>query len=64
LSVYNWGSFSNAIHTAEFHPNGTLITGDNGAGKSTFIDALTALLLRAGKASFNVAAAQGGTNDR
>ncbi len=64
LSVYNWGSFSNAIHTAEFHPKGTLITGDNGAGKSTFIDALTALLLTAGKASFNVAAAQGGSNDR
>lgn len=64
LSVYNWGSFSNAIHTAEFHPKGTLITGDNGAGKSTFIDALTALMLRAGKASFNVAAAQGGQNDR
>ncbi len=63
LSVYNWGSFD-GLHTASIDPEGTLITGDNGAGKSTLIDGLMALLLPAGKASFNVAAAQGDRADR
>jgi len=63
LSVYNWGSF-NGLHTASVDPGGTLVTGDNGTGKSTFIDGLMALLLPAGKATFNVAAAQGDRSDR
>ncbi len=63
LSVYNWGSF-NGLHTALIDPMGTLVTGDNGAGKSTFIDGLMALLLPAGRATFNVAAAQGDRSDR
>jgi len=63
LSVFNWGSF-HGLHTASIEPEGTLVTGDNGAGKSTFIDGLMALLLPAGKATFNVAAAQGDRSDR
>lgn len=63
LSVFNWGSF-NGLHTAKIDAYGTLITGDNGSGKTTFIDGLMALLHPAGKASFNVAAAQGDRSDR
>ncbi len=63
LSVFNWGSF-NELHTAKIDPGGTLITGDNGSGKSTLVDGLMALLLPAGKATFNVAAAQGDRSDR
>lgn len=63
LSVFNWGSF-HGLHTASIDPEGTLVTGDNGAGKSTFIDGLMALLLPAGRAMFNVAAAQGDRSDR
>jgi uncharacterized protein YPO0396 len=63
LAVFNWGSFD-GLHSATIDPFGTLITGDNGAGKSTFIDGLMALLLPAGKATFNVAAAQGDRADR
>ena len=63
LSVFNWGSF-HGLHSAAIDPHGTLVTGDNGAGKSTFIDALMALLLPAGRATFNVAAAQGDRSDR
>ena len=63
LSVFNWGSF-NGLHSAAIDPMGTLITGDNGSGKSTLIDGLMALLLPAGKATFNVAAAQGDRADR
>jgi len=63
LSVFNWGSFD-GLHTARIDPEGTLITGDNGSGKSTFVDGLMALLLPAGRATFNVAAAQGDRTDR
>tara|TARA_R110001599_G_scaffold348751_1_gene576299 strand:- start:2753 stop:6130 length:3378 start_codon:yes stop_codon:yes gene_type:complete len=63
LSVYNWGSFE-GLHTARIDPEGTLITGDNGSGKSTLVDGLMALLLPAGRATFNVAAAQGDRTDR
>lgn len=63
LSVFNWGSFE-GLHTARIDPEGTLITGDNGSGKSTFVDGLMALLLPAGRATFNVAAAQGDRTDR
>lgn len=63
ISVFNWGSF-HQLHTARIDPEGTLITGDNGAGKSTFIDGLMALLQPPNKANFNVAAAQGARSDR
>jgi uncharacterized protein YPO0396 len=63
LSVCNWGSFSN-ITTVEIDAQGTLVTGETGAGKSTLIDGLMALLQRAGSATFNVAAAQGAKGDR
>ncbi len=63
LSVYNWGSF-HGLHTAKIDPVGTLVTGDNGSGKTTFIDGLMALLLSAGRATFNIAAAQGDRSDR
>jgi len=63
VSVFNWGSFSGP-HTAKINPQGTLITGDTGAGKSTLIDGLMALLQPAGRASFNIAAAQGDSADR
>ncbi len=63
LSVYNWGSF-HGLHRGRIDPGGTLLTGDNGADKSTLIDGLMALLLSSGRAMFNVAAAQGDRHDR
>ena len=63
LTVYNWGSF-NGLHSISINPDGTLITGENGAGKSTIIDGLMVLLCSAGRVSFNMAAAQGDKTDR
>ncbi|WP_019674154.1 ATP-binding protein [Psychrobacter lutiphocae] len=63
LSLFNWGSF-HGLHHANIDPEGTLITGDNGSGKSTLIDGLMALLMPAGRATFNVAAAQNDKSDR
>ena len=46
LSIYNWGVF-NGLFTGYFDPvNGTFITGANGSGKTTFIDAYQLLFLR------------------
>lgn len=63
ISVYNWGSF-NGLHTIHIDPDGTLITGENGSGKSTIIDALMTLLRPAGKVDYNLAAAQDKKKDR
>ena len=62
IEVYNWGSFC-GLNQVNINPDGTLITGENGAGKSTVIDALMALLRSPSKASFNIAASQN-TRDR
>ena len=63
LTVFNWGSFS-GLHSVTIDGAGTLITGENGAGKSTMIDGLMILLSSAGKAQFNIAASQGDRSDR
>ena len=63
VTVYNWGSF-NGLHTLNIDPEGTLITGENGSGKSTIIDALMTLLRPASRVSYNLAAAQEKKNDR
>lgn len=63
VSVFNWGSF-NGLHTLNINPDGTLITGENGSGKSTIIDALMTLLRPAGKIDYNIAAAQDQKKDR
>ncbi len=64
LSIYNWGVF-NGLFTGYFDPvNGTFITGANGSGKTTFIDAYQLLFLPPAKTLFNLAAAQGNKKDR
>ena len=65
ISVSNWGTFSGkVVHTARIDPDGTLVTGHTGAGKTTFIDAHQVLLLPPGSAYFNIAAAQADRRDR
>jgi uncharacterized protein YPO0396 len=65
ISVYNWGTFGGSrIHTAAVDPNGTLITGHTGAGKTTFVDAHQVLMSPPGGAYFNMAAAQNDRRDR
>lgn len=63
ISVFNWGTFK-GVHTVRVHPNGTLITGETGAGKSTLVDAVQSVLLRPTASFFNTAAAQGDQKDR
>jgi uncharacterized protein YPO0396 len=56
LEIYNWGTFHGSVST--FTPEGrnALLTGDIGSGKSTIVDAITALLVPPSRVSFNKAA--------
>ena len=45
LEVYNWGTFDDEIIRVEPKGNNSLLTGANGSGKTTFIDALLTLLV-------------------
>ena len=44
LQVFNWGGFHGHAE-AEFSPDVTLVSGQSGVGKSTFLDAYTALMM-------------------
>ncbi|MFW5642765.1 MAG: ATP-binding protein, partial [Alkalispirochaeta sp.] len=56
VELYNWGTFHGGV--TAFAPEGrnALLTGDIGSGKSTVVDAITALLVPPGRVSFNKAA--------
>jgi uncharacterized protein YPO0396 len=56
IEVYNWGTFDGRITTLQLDGMNTLVTGENGSGKSTFIDALTTLLVRSDLVKYNRAA--------
>ncbi|MGC4102358.1 ATP-binding protein [Ferruginibacter sp.] len=45
MEVFNWGTFDETIHS--IHPGGetSLLTGANGSGKTTFVDALLTLIV-------------------
>lgn len=44
LQVVNWGGFA-GHHTLRFHRRATLLSGGSGTGKSTLLDAYTALMM-------------------
>ena len=56
LEVLNWGTFDTKVWSLELAGHNALLTGDIGSGKSTFIDALTTLLLPAHRVAYNKAA--------
>lgn len=59
VELYNWGTFHGGVTV--FAPEGrnALLTGDIGSGKSTVVDAITALLVPPSRVSFNKAAGAG-----
>ncbi|WP_158552559.1 ATP-binding protein [Spirosoma telluris] len=56
LEVLNWGTFSKKVWQIEPNGDNALLTGDIGAGKSTLVDALTTLLVRNDRITYNKAA--------
>ncbi len=45
MEVYNWGTFDKQIFRINPQGNNSLLTGGNGSGKTTYIDALLTLLV-------------------
>jgi uncharacterized protein YPO0396 len=45
MEVYNWGTFDEIIHTIQPGGETSLLTGANGSGKTTFVDALLTLIV-------------------
>jgi uncharacterized protein YPO0396 len=56
IEVYNWGIFDGRISILRLDGVNTLLTGENGSGKSTFVDALTTLLVPSHRIAYNRAA--------
>jgi uncharacterized protein YPO0396 len=59
LQMANWGGFE-GHHTVVYHPESTLVSGGSGTGKSTMLDAYTALMMSS-KVPFNGASNDAGS---
>lgn len=55
IELYNWGTFDGQVHTVTLDGENTLLTGGNGTGKSTIVDALSTLLVPPHKVAYNKA---------
>jgi uncharacterized protein YPO0396 len=56
FEVYNWGTFHDRVWGLDLRSDNALLTGDIGSGKSTFVDAVTTLLVPPQKITYNKAA--------
>lgn len=54
LEVFNWGTFDGSILHMTLDGHGCLLTGENGTGKSTLIDAFLSLLVPNKRRSYNM----------
>lgn len=56
VEVLNWGTFNKHVWALPVQGQNALLTGDIGSGKSTLVDAITALLVPPRRITFNKAA--------
>lgn len=56
LEVYNWGTFNRQIYSITPQGGTALLTGANGSGKSSLVDALLTLLVAPGRRNYNQSA--------
>lgn len=59
LELYNWGTFNNKVWRIQPDGDTALLTGENGSGKSTVVDALLTLLVPNKKRNYNQASGSG-----
>ncbi|MDY5403448.1 MAG: ATP-binding protein [Trueperella sp.] len=62
LQVTNWGTFS-GHHAIEVPRRGLLLTGESGSGKSSLLDAISAIMVAPQEAHFNSAATDAASGD-
>jgi uncharacterized protein YPO0396 len=55
LQIYNWGTFNGPCYTLRLNRQTALLTGKNGSGKSTIVDALLTLLVPNRRRYYNLA---------
>ena len=63
IQLHNWGTFDQS-HELTVPRAGLLLTGESGSGKSSVLDAISAVLMRPGETRFNAAAQDGPAGDR
>ncbi|SDM40379.1 ATP-binding protein [Actinomyces ruminicola] len=63
VQLVNWGTFAER-HVITVPRRGLLLTGESGSGKSSILDAMTALMVPPGEARFNAAASGTTAGDR
>jgi uncharacterized protein YPO0396 len=64
LEVYNWGTFDGQIWTMTTEGQTAVLTGANGSGKSTVVDALLTLLVEGRQRNYNLASGAGSSRER
>lgn len=64
LEIYNWGTFDGQIWVMRPNTETAVLTGANGSGKSTIVDALLTLLVENTKRNYNVASGSGSRRER
>ena len=64
LELYNWGTFDGQIWTMTTGGDTAVLTGQNGSGKSTVVDALLTLLVEGRQRNYNLASGAGSSRER
>lgn len=64
LELYNWGTFDGQIWAMTTDGETAVLTGQNGSGKSTVVDALLTLLVEGRSRNYNLASGAGSSRER
>ena len=64
LEIYNWGTFDGQIWVMTPDGQTGVLTGANGSGKSTVVDALLTLLVEGRQRNYNLASGAGSSRER
>ncbi len=64
LQIYNWGVFDKKTVTFSFCDKSTILTGLNGSGKTTTVDAILTLLIPPNKRFYNLSSESGKKRER
>jgi uncharacterized protein YPO0396 len=64
MELYNWGTFHEAVWTMRPEGKTAVLTGLNGSGKSTVVDALLTMLVESRQRNYNLASSANSSRER